>query len=263
MRSKNIFYIFSLLKNTLILKRTKDILTEINPETKKAENKVNKPILMISSTSWTPDEDFTMLFNSFVNIEKMFSHKKNENTIIRKVLFLITGRGPQKDYFMKQIEKRNFKYFIIKSIWLESDDYPKILGCADLGVCLHYSSSGFDLPMKVVDMFSAQLPVCAVYYPTIEELVIENKNGFLFKNEKELSDLLGNLIQELSLKAEDSQIKNSSSFIKHMKLNQYSLNLKEFGEYDWITQWREKAKDDILRLIEDDEKINKYMKKIY
>ena len=35
------------------------------------ENKNNKPIVMISSTSWTPDEDFSMLLDAFINTEEL------------------------------------------------------------------------------------------------------------------------------------------------------------------------------------------------
>lgn len=234
----------------------KDVLTEIDPASNSPKYKNDKPILMISSTSWTPDEDFGMLFNSFVKIEQILSDfemkNKNNNIKIRKILFIITGRGPQRDFYMNKINEMNFKYFNIKSVWLNSDDYPKILGSADLGVCLHYSSSGFDLPMKVVDMFASQLPVCAVFYPTIKELVEENKNGFLFKNEDELTELLSKIIQDFSIKRDNGEINNESrefAYEEHKKINQFSLNLKDFAEYDWVKQWKEKVKKPVMTII--------------
>ena len=61
---------------------------------------------------------------------------------------------------------------------------------ADMGVCLHYSSSGVDLPMKVVDMFGAGLPTLAIKFKSIHELVTDGIPGYIFKDSKELFFLL-------------------------------------------------------------------------
>lgn len=89
---------------------------------------------------------------------------------------VVTGAGPQKKMFLEKFEqfnkldgKRKVK---IEAKWLEIDDYPLMVASADLGVCMHMSSSNLDLPMKVVDMFSCQLPCFAFDYPTIGELVV-------------------------------------------------------------------------------------------
>ena len=204
------------------------------------ENKNNKPIVMISSTSWTPDEDFSLLLDSFIKTEEMIlediedKEQKTKVSItkdkIKKILFLITGRGPLRDKFMKKVAEAKLKYFEVKSIWLESDDYPKLLSLVDLGISLHYSSSGIDLPMKVVDMFSGCLPVASIYYDTIVELVEENKNGFLFKNDKDLCKILKNVIIEYSTTG------------KCEKIDKFRENLhKDLDKNDWVSQWKQRV----------------------
>ena len=203
------------------------------------ENKNLKPIVMISSTSWTPDEDFSMLLDAFIKTEEMIKESIEDKTQkniynitedkIKKILFLITGRGPMRDKFMDKVSEANLKYFDVKSIWLESDDYPKLLSLVDLGISLHYSSSGIDLPMKVVDMFSGCLPVASVYYETINELVKENENGFLFKNSKDLGKILKNVIIEISATG------------KCEKIIKFRENLhKELDKNDWVSQWKQR-----------------------
>jgi beta-1,4-mannosyltransferase len=109
----------------------------------------------------------------------------------------VTGRGPLKEFYDQVFWFRNSRWrkVNIRQAWLEVDDYPLIVAAADVGVCLHYSSSGYDLPMKVVDMFSAQLPCLAIGgYPSIGELITTDErfpaeaNGMIFLNAQELAD---------------------------------------------------------------------------
>ena len=109
-----------------------------------SQDKNLKPIIMVSSTSWTQDEDFSILFDALIQYDKL------NDVSLPEIYMIITGKGPLKEFYFSKVERMDLKRVVIVSAWLEPLDYPKLLASADLGISLHSSSSGLDLPMKVV-----------------------------------------------------------------------------------------------------------------
>ena len=180
--------------------------------------------LVVSSTSWTEDEDFGILLNSIIELDK-----KLESVSPSLYLeFIITGKGPQKEYYLKKIATLDLKYCRIQTYFLKYSDYPKLLSVSDVGVCLHYSSSGLDLPMKVVDMFGSGLPVCAVTYPALSELVKHGENGYIFAQSTDLTNYLNELLLSPSGKQTLSSMRN------HLQNN--------FQQHRWNNEWNCKVK---------------------
>ncbi|MCO5570443.1 hypothetical protein L7F22_024165 [Adiantum nelumboides] len=160
-----------------------------------------RPALIISSTSWTADEDFDKLLEAAVLYDRrvnallgedrqvgMDSDATVANDSFPCLHIIVTGKGPLKEEFETRMKKLQLSRVWFQTMWVPSRDYPLLLGSADLGVCLHTSSSGLDLPMKVVDMFGCGLPVCAVSYSCINELVRDGENGLLFESSSQLAN---------------------------------------------------------------------------
>lgn len=158
-----------------------------------ARPRVGRPALLISSTSWTPDEDFSILLDALHSLAQRALQHRAHGGQFPHVVCVVTGKGPQRSMYEERI--RGMKDLAaagisILTMWLEIGDYPLLLGSADLGVCLHTSSSGLDLPMKVVDMFGCGLPVCAVGFRCLPELVKHGENGLVFADSVQLCDQL-------------------------------------------------------------------------
>jgi beta-1,4-mannosyltransferase len=166
------------------------------PETSNHAEKIlaGKTRLLVSSTSWTPDEDFNLLLEALCTYASL-------SKSLPPILALITGKGPQKQMYLDRIasltKELKLNNVTILTAWLSAEDYATLLACADLGVCLHMSSSGVDLPMKVVDMFGAGLPVVGYgNYESWSELVKENVNGRSFVTSGELAAVLEELFSD-------------------------------------------------------------------
>lgn len=147
----------------------------------------DRPGLIVSSTSWTEDEDFSILLSALQDYEEACC---DEHCELPALVCVITGKGPLKEHYCHLIKERTWKNIQVITPWLEPEDYPRLLASANLGVCLHTSSSGLDLPMKVVDMFGCGLPVCAYNFRCLNELVKHDVNGWTFDSATQLSDQL-------------------------------------------------------------------------
>ncbi|KAI9661268.1 MAG: mannosyltransferase [Bathelium mastoideum] len=148
--------------------------------------------LLVSSTSWTADEDFQLLLDALVEYSE---RAVNDPGDLPFIIAIITGKGPQKDYYLTEVdslaEQDKLGAVAIQTAWLSSKDYASLLGAADLGISLHKSSSGVDLPMKVVDMFGAGLPVAGwSQFEAWPELVKEGINGRGFSDVDQLVTIL-------------------------------------------------------------------------
>ncbi|KAH9917359.1 beta-1,4-mannosyltransferase [Epithele typhae] len=175
--------------------------------TKAPRPRPDRPALVVSSTSWTPDEDFGMLLAALAAYEHRARELEtaSEDERLPKVLAAVTGKGPLRAQHMADIDRLQtgadggeagpWRFVRCISLWLEADDYPLLLGSADLGVSLHASSSALDLPMKVVDMFGCGLPVCALGFACLGELVRDGVNGLVFDDAAQLASQLETLLR--------------------------------------------------------------------
>uniref|UniRef100_A0A672YK58 Chitobiosyldiphosphodolichol beta-mannosyltransferase n=1 Tax=Sphaeramia orbicularis TaxID=375764 RepID=A0A672YK58_9TELE len=151
--------------------------------------RTDRPALLISSTSWTEDEDFSILLKALKEYEAVVKG----GAPLPSLVCVITGKGPQKEHYRKLIDSLRFQHVQICTPWLEAQDYPVR---QTSGVCLHMSSSGLDLPMKVVDMFGCCLPVCAINFNCLHELVQTRGERSVFRDWQQLVDQLQSLLSD-------------------------------------------------------------------
>lgn len=135
---------------------------ETLPETRGVDRGTTK--ILVTSTSYTADEPLQPLLSALIK------YSQTQDANLPRILLLITGRGPMQEGYRKIIERSSLagitpdEKCTVKMVWLQPEDYPRLLACADLGISLHTSSSGMDFPMKIVDLFGCGVPVCAIRF---------------------------------------------------------------------------------------------------
>lgn len=151
--------------------------------------------LVVCPTSWSPDEDFDLLLEALERAERAVAGLSAASASpvapsgpAPNLAVVLTGRGQLRSNFEKRLSRRDFKRLAVRTAWVEPHDYPVLVGMADAGLCLHQSSSGLDLPMKLADFRGAGVPVCVYdYAPVLGEAVTPGHEGMTFHEPGELS----------------------------------------------------------------------------
>lgn len=153
---------------------------------------------IVCPTSWTEDEDFDLIIEAVPRLEERIRgwEAAAPGRRFPDLVILVTGDGARRAEFERRFAGLQARRIQLRARWLEPDDYPRVVGSADLGLCLHRSSSGLDIPMKVVDLFGAGVPVCALDYgASLAERVRHGDNGVLFSSARQLADVLFDLFE--------------------------------------------------------------------
>ncbi|XP_050312422.1 chitobiosyldiphosphodolichol beta-mannosyltransferase [Anthonomus grandis grandis] len=187
--------------------------------------KPDRPGLLVSSTSWTEDEDFSILFSALQNYEDHYTSHK-----LPDLICFITGKGHSKQFYCDKIKNQQWQHVTVITPWLEPSEYPKIIASADLGVSLHTSSSGLDLPMKVVDMFGCCLPVLAHDFKCLNELAVHGENSYSFSTAEELSEQLLSWFRQFPNNQEQKLIESK-----------FKKELETFQTLRWKENWDQVA----------------------
>jgi beta-1,4-mannosyltransferase len=153
---------------------------------------------IICPTGWTEDEDFDLVIEAVPRLEERIRgwEAAGRGRRFADLVILVTGDGSRRAEFERRFAGLPARRIQLRARWLEPEDYPKVVGSADLGLCLHRSSSGLDIPMKVADLFGAGVPVCALDYGIgLGERVRHGDNGLLFSTARQLADVLFDLFE--------------------------------------------------------------------
>jgi beta-1,4-mannosyltransferase len=161
-------------------------------------------LILVSPTSFSADEDMDMLLDALSLVAR--------RAPTTPIVLFATGYGPLRARFEARARKIATSKLRVVTGWLPEPLYRDLLRAADLGVSMHRSASGDDLPMKVVDMIEACLPAAVFDYgPCLSELVPPVLKPFMFTDAGSLAARLGELLDGPKLARLQTQLAGESA----------------------------------------------------
>ncbi|MGD0300982.1 MAG: glycosyltransferase [Bryobacteraceae bacterium] len=179
--------------------------------------------LGICPTSFSSDEDMDLLIEGL----KIWDSQAPGRPL-PQLMVLITGRGPLREELEQRLSRVLWRRVIPRTAFFEPADYRELLRAAHIGFSLHRSSSGVDLPMKIMDFFGARTPASVLDYgPCLAEQIQPEGTAVTFRDGHEFAQRIDELLQGFP---------GDPQFLERMQ-----RNIEASFSETWSVAWRRDA----------------------
>jgi beta-1,4-mannosyltransferase len=142
------------------------------------------PRWIVAPSSWGPDEDS----DAMLRVAAEWRRNAESWGKAPNVVIIATGQGPMLPEFARAAGALAAGPIALQTAWVPAAEYPALLAWADAGLCLHRSSSGVDLPMKLADFRGAGRKALVLDYgPVLNEVFRPGNDGWTFRDDAELA----------------------------------------------------------------------------
>jgi len=190
------------------------------------------------------------------NLEKFYSHKKNNNRIIfsgamynhrgldvllncasrvideiNDVEFLLLGDGPEMTKLQEFVKKNNLSKNIIFKGWVEREEIPEFLASSSIGIGplrITDVTKGA-LPIKILEYMASSLPILAMNETLPEDILKNEVNGYFIQDSRELAEKIIHILKNDDLRNQMSKNSNEMvqkfdwKYVAESIINEYQL----------------------------------------
>jgi len=152
------------------------------------------PLVVVAPMGWTRDDDLPLLGEALRVLTRQLGHGPGRRRGLR---ILVSGNGPQRSDWGPRLRALGGDWLQVETPDVPTEDYPELLASAHLGLSIHRSSSGVDLPMKIVELQAVGVPILTIEDGSpLDEIALVGSGVLRYQSAEQLAGHLLTMLRE-------------------------------------------------------------------